>query len=106
MVFDPALATPELIDDRFAASRAAHPEIREVPPNQGNLKPDLGRVQAPTLLLWGREDRFIPLEWALTTLREIENAELRVIPHCGHWVQYEQREYFNRAVREFFGDSR
>ncbi len=101
MVMDQSLVTDELIDARLEASRALHPEIRVVPPDQGDLKPFLDRVRAPTLLIWGREDRFIPLEWALITLRGIRDASLHVIPHCGHWVQVEAREAFERLVLDF-----
>lgn len=101
MVVDQSLITEELIDSRLEASRRVHPEIRVVPPDQGDLKPHLSKVRAPTLLVWGREDRFIPLEWALITLRGIENARLDVIPHCGHWVQVDARDAFERLVLDF-----
>jgi pimeloyl-ACP methyl ester carboxylesterase len=101
MVVDQSLITEELIDERLERSRLRHPEIAPVPPNHGDLKPFLSRVEAPTLLLWGREDRFIPLEWALITLRGIPNAELRVIPRCGHWVQLEAKDRFERIVGDF-----
>lgn len=106
MVVDASLVTDELIDARLASSRASHPEIRVVPPNQGDLKPVLGQVRARTLLLWGREDRFIPLEWALITLRGIPDAELVVLPHCGHWAQVEAQERFERIVLDFLTEDR
>lgn len=101
MVVDQSLVTEELIDNRLQASRRSHPEIRTVPPNQGDLKPFLHRVRAPVLLIWGREDRFIPLEWALITLRGIDDARLHVVPHCGHWVQVDARDAFERLVLDF-----
>jgi 4,5:9,10-diseco-3-hydroxy-5,9,17-trioxoandrosta-1(10),2-diene-4-oate hydrolase len=107
-VHDPAVLTGELIQERLEAASdpavvATNPETNPAP---GDLKPDLARIEAPALLLWGREDRFIPLEWALTALRGIPDAELRVIPRCGHWVQYERPELFNRAAGEFLGGGR
>jgi 4,5:9,10-diseco-3-hydroxy-5,9,17-trioxoandrosta-1(10),2-diene-4-oate hydrolase len=105
-VYDPAILTEELLSTRLVG--ASDPEIVESNPRTnplpGDVKPDLANVQAPTLLLWGREDRFIPLEWAVVALRGIENAELRVIPHCGHWVQFEHADLFNRTVAEFLED--
>lgn len=100
MVYDETLATDELIDDRYQSSVAAHPEL-PIPPNFGDLTPDLGRIQASTLLVWGREDQTVPLTWATKILHGIPDAELRVLPHCRHWVQYERAEDFNRIVREF-----
>lgn len=101
MVVDESLVTDELIDERLAA--ASDPEIVErnkgFEPVVGDNTPVLGDVRARALLLWGREDRFIPLEWALVALRGLPEAELRVVPHCGHWMQVEQRDLFNRTVR-------
>jgi len=58
-------------------------------------------IQAPTLLLWGREDRVIPLDAAYTYLRLMPRAELHVFPNCGHWVQWERAVEFNALVRHF-----
>jgi pimeloyl-ACP methyl ester carboxylesterase len=100
MVYDQSLATEELIDERYESSLAVHPEL-PIPPNFGDLTPDLPRISAPTLLVWGREDQTVPLTWAPTILHGIPNAQLRVLPHCRHWVQYERADDFNHIVREF-----
>lgn len=100
MVFDETLATESLVDERYASSLRAHPEL-PIPPNYGDLTPDLALVAAPTLLLWGREDQTVPLTWASRILQGIPDAELRVLPHCRHWVQYERAPEFNHIVREF-----
>ncbi|GAA1560109.1 alpha/beta fold hydrolase [Kribbella lupini] len=100
MVFDESLATEALIDERYASSLRSHPEM-QIPPNFGDLTPDLARIAAPTLLVWGREDQTVPVTWAPRILEGIPNAELRVLPHCRHWVQYERAPEFNHIVREF-----
>jgi 4,5:9,10-diseco-3-hydroxy-5,9,17-trioxoandrosta-1(10),2-diene-4-oate hydrolase len=75
--------------------------LRAIASTIGDLKGELHLVRAPTLLVWGREDRFIPIEWGLVLLRGIPDATLHVIPDCGHWAQYEQRERFDRLVLDF-----
>ncbi|AGZ40895.1 alpha/beta fold hydrolase [Actinoplanes friuliensis] len=100
MVYDQALATDALIDERYRSSLAVHPEL-PIPPNFGDLTPDLPRIRARTLLIWGREDQTVPLTWAARILNDIPDAELRVLPHCRHWVQYERAAEFNHIVREF-----
>ncbi len=100
MVYDTSLATDALIDERYNASLAVHPEL-PVPPNFGDITPDLPSIKAPTLLVWGRDDQTVPLTWALRILNGIPDAELRVLPNCRHWVQYEKALEFNRIVREF-----
>ncbi|WP_201845770.1 alpha/beta fold hydrolase [Myceligenerans indicum] len=104
MVHDQSLATEALIDERFEASAATHPEL-PIPPNFGDLTPDLHKIRARTLLLWGREDQTVPLTWAPAILHGIPDAELRVLPNCRHWVQYERAADFNRIVREFITDT-
>ena len=100
MVFDEALATEALIDERYRSSLAVHPEL-PIPPNFGDVTPDLPSIRASTLLVWGREDQTVPLSWAAKILDGIPDAELRVLPHCRHWVQYERALEFNHIVREF-----
>ena len=106
-VYDPAVLTDELLQQRLR--NAGDPEVVETNPRSnllpGDLLDELPKITAPALLLWGREDRFIPLEWALAALRSIRNAELRVIPFCGHWVQFEHRELFDRVVKDFLEET-
>lgn len=103
MVYEESLATDALIDERYESSLRAHPEL-PIPPNFGDLTPDLPRIKARTLLVWGREDQTVPLSWAPKILHGIPDAELRVLPQCRHWVQYERAAEFNRIVREFLAD--
>src|SRR6266849_4689994 len=61
----------------------------------------LSEVTNPTLIVHGREDRVIPLETSLKLLQVLDNAQLHVFGHCGHWTQLEPRAAFNRLVRDF-----
>jgi pimeloyl-ACP methyl ester carboxylesterase len=54
------------------------------------------------LLVHGREDRVIPVQTSLRLEELIDNADLNVYSHCGHWSMIERTEDFNRAVRHFF----
>ncbi len=61
----------------------------------------LGEIAAPTLIVWGREDRFVPMDVGLRLLAGLPNAQLHVFNRCGHWVQWEHAEAFNRMVIDF-----
>ena len=50
----------------------------------------------------GREDKVIPLETSLKLEELIDNADLSVFSHCGHWSMIERTADFNRLVRDFF----
>lgn len=62
---------------------------------------DLHKVKAPTLLLWGRDDRTITLEGAQIMLKYLPDVQLHVFGNCGHWVQLERQAEFERLVMDF-----
>ena len=47
-------------------------------------EPQLRRIQAPTLLLWGEKDGMIPVGNAQDYLRDLPNAKLKILPGLGH----------------------
>ena len=55
-----------------------------------------------TLIVHGREDQVIPLSNSYKLLELIDNADLAVFSHCGHWSMIERTADFNRLVRDFF----
>lgn len=52
----------------------------------------LGALGAPTLLLWGAEDRFAPVGGAYRFQKEIPGSELIAIEGAGHFVFDQERE--------------
>ncbi|MGH9366200.1 MAG: alpha/beta fold hydrolase, partial [Thermoanaerobaculia bacterium] len=58
-------------------------------------------VRAPTLVLWGREDRLIPASAGLRLSERIPGAKLVVLPDAGHVPQEEAPEAFSREVAAF-----
>ncbi|WP_063043900.1 alpha/beta fold hydrolase [Nocardia pseudovaccinii] len=62
---------------------------------------DLHKIKAPTLLLWGRDDRTITLDGAQILLKNIRNVQMHIFGNCGHWVQLERAREFERLVRDF-----
>jgi pimeloyl-ACP methyl ester carboxylesterase len=61
----------------------------------------LDRVTQPVLLLWGREDRLVPLRRSERLLRRLPQARLHVLERCGHLPMLEQPTVFHRAMRGF-----
>jgi len=59
------------------------------------------RIQAPTLLVWGTEDRFNPVEAGLQLVKLIPGSRLHVFSECGHWAQLEKADEFNRLLMDF-----
>ena len=69
-------------------------------PDRG-LKKRAYRIAAPTLLLWGDDDKLIPAAYAREFTSRIKNSRLEIIKNAGHMVMYEQREALVGAIRKF-----
>lgn len=62
---------------------------------------DPSSVRCPTLLLWGRDDRVLPLREAETLSGRIADAKLKVIDGAGHCPMFERPEAVDTAVLRF-----
>ncbi|MBX5466977.1 MAG: alpha/beta hydrolase [Firmicutes bacterium] len=88
---DPAIA----VKNRTTVARFAwHPRFYNP-----KLRHWLYRIQCPTLVVWGREDRLIPPAMAEPYLAGIPQAQLVLIDDAGHVPWREQPERFLSAVR-------
>lgn len=107
-VYDPSGMSDELIQGRFEnmMRKPEHLENFMKSFAQSNLivtdfTPHLQDVKAETFIIWGRDDRFCPLDHGLKFLWGIPNADLHVLSKCGHWAQWEHAEKFNALTLEF-----
>ena len=55
----------------------------------------------PTLIVWGRDDRIVPLSAGERYNRAINGSELLVFDHCGHRPEIEHRSEFVNRVPSF-----
>lgn len=108
-VYDASRVTKELCDDRFD-NMMRNPEHTtnfieslKLAPSLANVdySPRLHEIKAKTLVTWGRDDRFVPLDWGLKLLWGMPDAQLHVFNQCGHWAQWEHAEAFNRLCIDF-----
>lgn len=108
-VYDPSVLTPELIQGRLdSMQRNAEHLVNFVRSNELNpralfvdLTPRLPEVKAKTLVIWGRDDRFVPLDNGLKAVWGIPDADLVVFSRCGHWAQWEHADKFNGLALDF-----
>ena len=107
-VFDQSQMTEDLIQSRFANmmnTREHSENFVKSTANPAAVLSDftsrLHEIKARTLILWGRDDRFVPLDHGLKYLWGIPNSRLHVFGRCGHWCQWEHAEEFNRLVLDF-----
>ena len=108
LVYDPASVPDEMLEERL--ERATDPDAAEFmplrlgpdrPPIEELWRERLDRVPHETLIVWRREDRMNPIDQGMVLMRQIPHARFLVMPRCGHWVQWEKADDFNRAVAAF-----
>jgi pimeloyl-ACP methyl ester carboxylesterase len=61
----------------------------------------LGGVATPTLVVWGREDRIVPLECGERFAKALPNARLHTLERAGHFADMERPDELARLVVEF-----
>ncbi|MCB1900906.1 alpha/beta fold hydrolase [Cognatazoarcus halotolerans] len=110
-VFDSSSLTEELYQARLdnMMSRRDHLEnfvksLAANPKQFTDYGPRLGEISAQTLVIWGRDDRFVPMDIGLRLLWGMPNAELHIFNRCGHWAQWEHADKFNRMVLDFLAN--
>ncbi len=66
----------------------------------------LAKITAPTLVVWGTEDRLVSSRLAPRVARAIPDSRLLLLPHIGHVAQMEDPVTTARAVLGLLEDSR
>lgn len=117
MVYDRSLITEEMIEERWAqatdpetlaSSRAMYGSAAlqrmadamrasDATPGWANLR----RLEVPTLITWGRDDRVSPVDMSIIPMRTLPFGEVHIFPNCGHWVMIEQQKAWESAVLAF-----
>jgi 4,5:9,10-diseco-3-hydroxy-5,9,17-trioxoandrosta-1(10),2-diene-4-oate hydrolase len=117
IVYNPALVTPELV--KMTYDYASSPGAKEAllatlragtnlcgqrAKLTGPLLAKLGTITAPALVVWGKNDRIIPLAHAQIAANKIPGARLQIFDRCGHMPQFEYPAEFNRLVLDFLAE--
>lgn len=113
-VADPTAVTDEDIDRAFAMATLPGAQdaflllLRTYAGVTGLDRRELRRLQAamrtihaPTLVIWGAQDRILPVVAAPAALAHLPNAGLIVRPASGHLVFVEEPEWFAATVAAF-----
>jgi pimeloyl-ACP methyl ester carboxylesterase len=62
------------------------------------LFPRRSRIETPTLMIWGEEDKVLGKELTIGTEDFVEHLTLRYVPNASHWVQQEAPEIVNALL--------
>lgn len=66
----------------------------------------MNAIEAPTLVIWGEQDRYLGLELLDGLELRVRDLTLERIPDVGHWVQAEAPEHVNAVMLKFLGQGR
>ncbi len=75
--------------------------VQSLRPSLFDLTAEMKAITAPTLIITGDED-WACLEPALLMKRMISSAGLVVMPNCGHTINLEDPDAYNRHLEDFF----
>ena len=105
--YDPAVATPELVDEVFEITKNRIKVIKIIALAKSairhNLGEELNQIQQPTLLIWGKNDIVTPPFVAEEFKKLIPNSQLHFIDKCGHAPMMEVPFEFNIILEKFLG---
>jgi pimeloyl-ACP methyl ester carboxylesterase len=58
-------------------------------------------IRVPVLIIWGADDKVVPLSVGKNFKRDIPDSELVILPKCGHIPPEEAAEETTRLVKTF-----
>lgn len=61
----------------------------------------VGKMDKPVLLFWGRNDTTVPLEHSNDLRAAMPNVEFHIFENCGHIPHYEKPDVVNPVLLEF-----
>lgn len=99
-LFDESILPDELLLERVAVA-VTQPKNLFSTMLVPNMRERLGEIECPILGFWGSNDNFNPVSGAQYIIDGAQQARFIVLNRCGHWVQVEHRELFNRSCLEF-----
>ncbi len=103
--YDPAVATKELVDEIFEIVNDRGKAIRVVATAKSAVRHNLGdrlhQIQAPTLLIWGKQDAVTPPFVGEKFHDLIKGSKLYFLDQCGHAPMMEKPAEFNQILRGF-----
>lgn len=79
------------------------PELKEtyVKIVNEDLRPDLSKITAPTLLIWGEKDTETPVEYERIMREEIKNSNSVILDGAGHFAFIDKPREFLSSLNKF-----
>ncbi len=106
--YDDTLVTEERVDEYYSRLKTKGALDAQVSLIRSRDDIDFDRyvkqvsaLNIPTLIIWGKEDIWIPLKYGYQFNHDIKNSILSIIPECGHIPQEEKPDQTARLILDF-----
>ena len=86
---------------RMTGSRDASIKRFAAYETRGALEPQLARIRVPALILWGTQDRLIPVTQGIRMAQTLPNSNIKVYAHAAHLAHEEIPEQTAADTRTF-----
>ena len=100
--YDPAIETPELVDEVFETVNDRVKLIRTLAIAKSairhNMGQDLPKMNTPTCIIWGENDSVTPPEVGEEFHEKLPDSDLFWIKKCGHAAMMEHPDTFNEIL--------
>lgn len=114
LVYDPSVVTDDLVSvfvemSNQPGAQEAHRRVLKTGVDWRGLKRaaldeiigSAHSIRVPTLIIWGQQDRVVPVAHAQVARKSIPNARIHIFDRCGHAPMIEKADEFNSLVMEF-----
>lgn len=107
VIAHPSMIGPEILWELGYYATLKSPALYEAAYALGGYdnRKSLGRIDIPTQIIWGQQDRLVPVGAAYSYAKRVENSELSLVDDCGHMVQLERPARFNGELNRFFSST-
>lgn len=114
LFYDPSRVSTEMIDALTDVAQTpgllhAYQQVIRFGVDWRGLKPEIlqeirdraDEIRVPTLVIWGKQDRVVPVTHARALGERVPNVRIEIFDHCGHAPMIEYPDTFNALVIEF-----
>jgi pimeloyl-ACP methyl ester carboxylesterase len=117
LVYDPEIMTDELVELNYqmaalpGAQKSFLKTLRAVGNLLGQKKSTYGpnvrglpSITHPVLVIWGRQDKTVPVMHAEVAAKGLPNVRVKILDNCGHLPMLEHSQVFNELLLEFLSN--
>lgn len=105
VVYDHSLIDDEMIEGYtkpFYDDQIFHALTRMIRDREGDLASDiLNKIETPSLLIWGEEDKVVPVEIGRRLNKDLPNSHLITYKKTGHLLPEEKPEHVRDHILDF-----